>query len=325
MPLFSSIPLSNISQRLAARIVGMAIVLIGLFALIAKPIFAQSRAGELSEICSAEFQQRREAASGQPFQAAARVSRTVIYGEHQRQQVNVYESDDVVDELPLVLFIHGGAWSAGSHQGVGGKPAHFNATGYYFASTGYRLLPYAPVEQQAADIGAAIQALRGQASAIGFDPDQIVLIGHSAGAHLAALVATDPSYAGDAFDAIQGVILLDSAGYDVAARLAMAEPSGWQTYNSVFGRDPERQAALSPITHIGGPDAPNWLALYMEEREASRVQALAFTAALSETGVQAIAQPITNTNHGRLNRELGTEAGAQQTQAIDAFLARVFD
>ncbi len=281
--------------------------------LVAAPVFAQQQEDAFSP---AERPSR-------PYQAAARVTRTVIYGDDLRQQIDVYEPADAVEAQPLVLFIHGGGWSMGSHRSVGAKPAHFGAAGYYFASAGYRILPNAPVEQQAADIGAAIAALRGQAGAIGFDPDRIAIIGHSSGAHLAALLASDPSYAGDAFDAVRGVILLDSGAYDIAASVESANPRSWQLYNNVFGSDAARHAALSPITHIGGADAPNWLALYVDERERAQVQAEMLVTALETAGVEAAAVPIAGTNHGRLNREIGTDAGAAQTEILDAFLEKV--
>lgn len=290
----------------------------------------RERYSELSENCAAELrerigQNRQEQASATPYIAPAQVSRTVIYGEHQRQQVDIYEPEGAVDAVPLVLFIHGGGWSNGSHKRVQAKPAHFNASDYYFASTGYRLLPDHPVESQAQDVGDAIKALRGQASAIGFDPDRIVLVGHSAGAHLAALVASDPSYASEAFGAIRGVILLDGAGYDVPANIAAAGPQTWQLYTNVFGYDADRQVALSPITHVGEQDAPNWLALYVAERDRAREQAESLVSGLNAAGAQAKAVSIEDTDHGRMNREIGTEPGAEQTQAIDTFLAAILD
>ena len=292
----------------------------------------QERASELSSKCSAELQERigaradrRGERATRPYIAPARVSRTVIFGDHGRQQVDVYAPADAVEPKPLVLFLHGGGWTMGSHKLVGAKPAHFGAEEYYFASAGYRLVPDAPVEDQAADIGAAIQALRGQADAIGFDPDRIVLMGHSSGAQLAALVATDPAFAGDAFAAIRGVILLDGAGYDIAAAFDGASPLEWQVFNTAFGSDSARYAAVSPLTHVGGADAPNWLALYVEQRSRSRDQSEAFIAALVEAGASADTVAISGTNHERMNRELGTAEGADQTQAIDAFLARIFE
>lgn len=292
---------------------------------------------ELSDGCQTVLRERVGARGGQgdapprrPSQpswaefVSQRVSSTVIYGDHQRQQVDVYTPDDAVGDSPLVVFVHGGGWSMGNRSMVQAKPQHFKDAGIVFASAGYRLLPDSPVETQAADLGAALRALRGQAETGGFDPDKIVLMGHSAGAHLAALVATDPAYAGDAFGSIRGVVLLDGAGYDVPAAIATPTLEMPNLYRDVFSTDPARQRALSPITHVGGKDAAQWLALYVAERANSRAQSEALMAALARAGAMVEAAAITGTDHGRMNRDLGTEAGAAQTQAVDAFLARVF-
>ena len=284
----------------------------------------QSNADQLSSECRTELGQRaqqRRQSDGEAPVAGAKADETIFYGSDQRQQIDIYKPADLVDDVPLVVHIHGGGWSIGNHKLVQSKPQHFTNSGYMFASTGYRLLPGSPVEQQAADIGLAIRSLVGQANRIGFDPKSIIVIGHSAGAHLAALVATNPEYAGDAFSAIKGVVLLDGAGYDIVENLRSAGPQVLETYTKVFGTDVARQKSLSPVTHVGGADAPNWLALYVDDRLQSRSQSEAFMAALADAGAKATATAISNTDHGRMNREIGTPAGAQQTAAIDAFLA----
>jgi len=299
---------------------------------------------ELSETCATALRERMQTAGGGREGAAARrggamgaggaaagagafgsaaISSTVAYGDHERQRVDLYTSAAVPSEAPLVVFIHGGGWKIGNRALVQAKPAHFNAAGYAFASAGYRLLPDSPVEQQAADIGAAIKALRREAKAGGYDPDRIVLMGHSAGAHLAALVATDPTYAGEAFGAIRGVVLLDGAGYDVSAQMRRGDNELPGLYAEAFGTDPARQKALSPITHVGGKDAANWLGLYVAERPGSRMQSEALMTALAKAGAAAQATAITGTDHGRMNRDLGAPAGAAQTQAVDTFLKQV--
>ncbi|MEM7687963.1 MAG: alpha/beta hydrolase [Pseudomonadota bacterium] len=294
------------------------------------PACLEQEAEALSDKCRKEVEKRigkrREGRSEpQPFVAAIRPTRTVLFGSHQRQRVDVYEPKSAVEPLPLILFVHGGGWRTGDNKNVQGKPAFFNGQNYYFASTGYRLLPDHPVEEQAADIGAALQALVGQAGLIGFDPERVVIMGHSSGAHLAALVASDPQYSGEAFGSIRGAVLLDSAGYDVTQHMEDAPFAARRVYEDAFGFDPERQKALSPLTHVGGADAPHWLALYVEERTATQSQAQALVSALTKAGTAAKAVPISGTDHSRLNREIGTDAGAAQTQAIDAFLAEVFE
>jgi arylformamidase len=259
-----------------------------------------------------------------PYQRTARPTQTLIYGSHQRQAIDVYEPEGAVEERPMVLFIHGGAWQMGSHKRVQSKPVHFNSQNIFFASAGYRVLPDTPVEDQAKDVGLALQALIAQADPVGFDPTKVVLMGHSAGAHLAALVATDPQYAGEAFGSIAGVVLLDGAGYDVAKNMKDAPFERKRIYEDAFGILPERHKALSPVTHVGGKDAPRWLALYVEDRAVSKAQAETLVGLLASSGRDAKAIPISDTDHGLMNREIGTETGKAQTEAIDAFLAGVF-
>lgn len=249
---------------------------------------------------------------------------SVAFGKDERQQVDYFAANPVETQPPpLLMFVHGGGWSIGTRKAVQSKPVHFTGAGYAFASTGYRLLPDAPVEEQARDVGQAIQTMRSQASKLGFDPDQIIVMGHSAGAHLAALVSTDPQYAGDAFEAIRGTILLDGAGYNIPAQIngsGSTELPG--LYKRVFGDDADRHRALSPIHHIGGADAENWLILHVSDRESSSVRSNELGDALTNAGLNANVIAIENTDHGRLNQELGTAAGTQATEAIDQFLKR---
>lgn len=299
--------------------------------LIALPVVAGENAigqdNEASSVAAASLQVRGERAEwrgrGIGRYATARASATVIYGAHQRQQIDIYAPDEPVFGTPLVVYIHGGGWSAGDHKMVSQKPAFFNDAGYVFASAGYRVLPDAAVEQQAADLGQALQVLRAQAEDHDFDPDRIILIGHSAGAHLAALLGSDPGYAGDAFDAIRGVILLDGGGYDIGLAISMPEMEMPLLYRDVFGTDPARHKALSPVAHIGGKDAPNWLIVHLADRAATIRQAEELARALAQAGRRVQSVAVENSTHRRINTEIGSEAGSLQSEAIAAFLQRL--
>ena len=283
----------------------------------------------LSNSCQKQVRKRIDLKEKNPaprrtFVPTLRPTRSVLFGSHQRQRIDIFEPEGAVEPLPLVLFIHGGGWSVGSHTNVQSKPLYYRKRDIYFASTGYRLLPDTPVEDQARDVGAAIRALVGQANFLGFDPSRVVLMGHSSGAHLAALVAADPQYAGEAFGSIKGAVLLDGAAYDVAQIMEDAPFVAKRVYEDAFGFDADRQKALSPLTHIGGADAPHWLALYDENRDVAKKQVDQLTAALTASGRSAQAVAIPDTDHTRMNRDIGTPKGQAQTQAIDAFLERAF-
>ena len=289
---------------------------------------------ELSDNCQTELreriQQRRQGNTRPDPTAVTRLPPQKFdlfpYGQHERQAVDFYAPQSTAhgENPPLILFVHGGGWAIGNRtQSVHAKPAHFTEEGYAFASTGYRLVPASTVEDQARDIAAAIAMLRANAGELNFDADSIVLMGHSAGAHLAALVATDPQYTGTDMAAIRGVVLLDGAGYDVVANMAAARRQARRMYDNAFGADPVRQRALSPITHVGAPDASNWLILHVASRLKSRDQSNALAVSLRAAGAEAEAIAIADTNHMRLNRELGQDGDAA-TAKVDAFLERAF-
>ena len=226
----------------------------------------------------------------------------------------------VEGKAPVLLFVHGGGWSIGDKRmGAGQKGTHFLSRGWGFASTNYRLVPQATVEQQAADVAAAVAFLRRQP---GVDPNRIVLMGHSAGAHLAALVATDPRYlqaAGVPLGAIKGVVLLDGAGYDVGEQMAEPRNQVQSMYTQAFSSDPKRQAALSPTRHAAAPNAAKWLILPVASRRDSTAQSEKLAAALRAGGSQASVVPQAGKGHATLNRKLG-QAGDPATAVVDGFL-----
>jgi len=286
---------------------------------------------ELSSDCREMLADRLRDRMGERRQqgaAALPASQTVAYGTAPEQAADVY-GIGAGAKKPLVLFVHGGGWSLGDRkQSVGAKAAHFTGTGHVFASTGYRLVPKATVEQQAADVAAAIAALRKDAARFGIDPDRIALVGHSAGAHLAALVATDTAYldkAGVPRSAIRGVVLLDGAGYDVARQMAGLDgrdgPLG-KLYAEAFGSDPARQRRLSPTANAAAPNAGAFLVEHIATRPDSRAQSEGLAAALKAAGTAAEVVAVTG-NHMTINRELGRDGDAN-TATVDAFLKRVF-
>ncbi|MDM7954906.1 alpha/beta hydrolase [Blastomonas sp.] len=284
----------------------------------------QDRADALSEGCKMQFVQaianRRGAGPGAP--ATDVQATTVPYGNDPRQAVDIYlpEQDRPTAGYPLIVYIHGGGWRNGNRSMVQGKPDFFMRKGWAFASAGYRLLPEVPVEQQAEDVAAALRKLVAESRALGIDPDRIVIMGHSAGAHLAALVATDPDYLKADMARIKGVILLDGAAYDVARQMQDQPLIAKQLYTPAFGTAPARQARLSPITHSAAPNAGQWLIMHVANRKDAAVQSNALGAALRAAGSRADVRSVEGENHMTINRNLGAEDNAH-TRAVTAFLA----
>jgi acetyl esterase/lipase len=231
---------------------------------------------------------------------------------------------------PLVVFVHGGGWKRGDKKGATGsqKVDHLVGEGYAFASINYRLVPDAPVEQQAEDVAAAVAWLRAHAERLGIDPTRIVLMGHSAGAHLVALVGTDPRYltaAGISLEDIRGVIALDGACYDVGRQIADGGRFMRKTYLKTFGEDPVRQRALSPTFQAAAPNAPAFLIAHVD-REDGKAQSEGLGAALRQAGtpVEVVAFDGKGLRgHMAINRSLG-DADYPATPVMDAWLHKAF-
>lgn len=281
---------------------------------------AAERAGARAKLQERTTERRAGGANA----SAAAVDTTLAYGADAKQRIDLYRPASGGRGQPLILYVHGGGWSKGSHRRVAEKPAWASRNGLWFGSIGYRYLPEAPVETQAADVGAAIRKARAEAKRFGYDADRIILIGHSAGAHLAALIASDPTYAGDAFGAIRAVIPIDGAGYDVPAQIAAAPFMATRIYLPAFGTEPARQVALSPISHAGGRDVPRWLLIHVDSRDDARAQAIALADKLRRGGASASVKGIAG-NHMTANRDFGKSdypAAAEVDAIVRAVVAR---
>ena len=251
--------------------------------------------------------------------------REVSYGSDAKQRIDLL-SGPATTRQPLLVFIHGGGWSIGDkRQFIAPKAAMASRLGLAFASLNYRLVPQARVEDEVTDIASAIAFLRAHAAENGIDPDHIVLMGHSAGAHLAALVAADPSWltkAGVPLSSITGVILLDGAAYDVLAQLSDPRNRVQSMYQAAFGGDAGRQRALSPIAHAAAPNVARWLILPIERRADSTSQSQALATALRAAGTNVTLTPVPKATHMTLNRQLG-ESGDFATGEVERFLAGI--
>jgi acetyl esterase/lipase len=201
------------------------------------------------------------------------------------------------------------------------------AQGYAFASIDYRLVPAATVEQQAADVAAALAYLLKRAGELGIDPSRVVLTGHSAGAHLVALVGTDERYLRAealSFADIDGVMPNDGAAYDVPVQMAQAGRFMAGTYEQAFGTDPARQKVLSPTLRAAAPNAPAFLLLHVQREDGvAQNRTLADALRRAGTAVEVGSFPGEGRQgHADINRKLG-EPDYPATPVMDAWLAKV--
>jgi arylformamidase len=252
------------------------------------------------------------------------------YGSDPLQKLDFYMAEGRSNNAPLIVFVHGGGWKRGDKRNATGaaKIKHYREAGYAFATINYPLVPAATVEQQAADVARAVAYLRGKAGSLGVDESRIVLMGHSAGAHLSALVGTDPHYlqkAGLRFSDLRGVVPIDGACYDVPAQMTEGPKIMHDTYRQAFGTDPARQKALSPYHHADGSNAPSFLILHVDRADGKR-QSEALASELRRAGTPVQLNAFAGKGmqgHADINRKLG-EADYPATPVVDSWLKVVF-
>lgn len=144
---------------------------------------------------------------------------------HERQVLDIYAAGDARGQ-PVVVWIHGGGWVTGDKSQVQVKPKFFVERGFVFVSTNYRLLPHVPMETIVQDVAQAVGWVHQHIQEHGGDPTRILVMGHSAGAQLAALICTDQRYlqAHQVPQAvIRGCVPVDGDTYDIPAIIETAE------------------------------------------------------------------------------------------------------
>lgn len=192
---------------------------------------------------------------------------------------------------PVMIYIHGGAWKSGSKLLYIGLGRTFARHGIGVAVINYRLSPRVKHPTHMEDIAKAFAWVRANIAKHGGDPDSITLMGHSAGGHLAALLALDPSYLkAEKLDPghIRGVISV-SGVYQI-------EPGG-ELFLPAFGSDPDECRKASPLTYVKGKHPPFVIAYAENDYPAFDKMAIDFHSALEKARVSASLVKVDARNH----------------------------
>lgn len=258
--------------------------------------------------------------------------------------LDVYAPKDAAN-LPVVVWVHGGGWTEGDKSGIEEHPhfaEFFRRQGYILVSINYRLMrddrsPETTYKEQAQDVAAAVAWTRRNIAAYGGSPDDVFLLGHSAGAHLVSLVGVDEQYlqaVGESLTSLQGVVALDVVAYDIPRAIATAAELGYAPSARnlpTFFPGEAAQIDASPVLHIqSGAAYPPFLIVYAEYKNGANGaqvsqqlgadQSDRFAAALRDAGAQAQSFYGKGQTHAALIMELG-EADHAVTDAIVTFLA----
>lgn len=266
----------------------------------------------------------RRLATGQPG-GPGRVPSlaNVAYGPEAAQVYDVYLPREQAPApgaqgAPVIFMVHGGAWAVGDKamsRVVDAKVARWCAQGFVLVSVNYRMLPDVPPDGQWRDVALALAHAQAHAAHWGADAGQFILMGHSAGAHLVALLAAaQPASQGLGGPPVLGTVALDSAALDVPAIMGRAHP---RLYDRPFGQDPGYWRAMSPLQQWHQGAAPV-LAVCSTRRDDACAQAQAFVARATQLGGRAqwLGQDL---SHGDINAQLGLDNA--YTRAVEAFMA----
>jgi len=233
--------------------------------------------------------------------------------------------------LPVVVWVHGGGWRAGDKTEVASKPLAFTRKGLVFVAVNYRFVPNVPMDAIVRDIAKSVRWVHDHVGARGGDPNRIFLMGHSAGAQLAALVATDERFLqseGLSLAILKGCVPVDGDTYDVPLQVAtvaaryksLGQPEPKFGYAEKFG-PPDRQRDLSAVRHIASNKGiPPFLILHVADHTDTSAQAHRLWSELREASVPAKTFGAAGTDHVRLDRDLGVP-GDPSTAELFTFVA----
>ena len=175
------------------------------------------------------------------------------YGADPRQKLDVYVPNRAPGPLPVVVFFYGGGWSSGEKGGYAFAGRSMAAEGFVTVVPDYRLVPQVRFPAFVQDGAAAVAWARAHAAEYGGDPDRIVLMGHSAGAYIAAMLAMDP----------QWLAAAAAPPRTVKAWAGLAGPYDFLPFDvkssqDAFGAWPKPEET-QPITFAGAGDPPAFL------------------------------------------------------------------
>lgn len=262
--------------------------------------------------------QQRSQGTTLPPPSGMQVQRDVAYGSHPRQRFDVYLPAQP-HGAPIIVMVHGGAWRMGDKANPGvadNKSAFWVPKGFILVSVNNRLLPDAKPLEQARDVAAAVARVEALAPSWGGDPRALVLMGHSAGAHLAALLEADPALLKAAgATPPRAVVSLDSAAMDVPALMRGGAPLP-RLYEQAFGSDQAYWIATSPYHQLQA-GAPPMLIVCSSRRADSCPQGRALAAKAQGLGVRMEVLPV-DLVHGEINQQLGLPSA--YTTAVARFI-----
>lgn len=274
--------------------------------------------------------------AGRVAAAEPAIHRDLPYAQpkNERQSLDVFAPAGGSNH-PVVVWIHGGGWQRGDKSGARAKPQAFVAKGCVFVAINYRFIPVVTLKEMVGDVAKAIRWARDNARQYGGDPDSLFVMGHSAGAQLAALVCTDERYLqaeGMQLKMIKGCVPVDGDSYYPALQIETAEadrdgkllggPRRAASYRLKFPENLQKE--LSSVLHVAADKGiPPFLILHVADypESGAALQSHILAVTLRNARIPAEAVPVRGKTHVTLDADLG-EPGDQATKILFEFVDR---
>lgn len=245
--------------------------------------------------------------------AGARPATQAAYGDHPAQRLDVWRAAG--DEAaPVVVFVYGGRWQAGSRAQYAFVGKALAARGVTAVLPDFRDWPEAPFPVFVQDVARAVRWARDHAREIGADPGRLYLAGHSSGAHIAALLATDAHYlaeVGMTPRELAGVVGI-AGPYDF---LPITDP----VMQRIFAPDPD---ASQPVNFVDGDEPPFLLLHGSDDRTVWLRNSERLAARLRAAGIPAELRVYPDLGHVRILSAFRFPSLAPTLEDTVAFVTR---
>ncbi len=238
------------------------------------------------------------------------VERNIVYCtvEGVELKMDVYYPASMSGTWPVIVYVHGGAWTRGSkNEGAGlSDQKTLNAAGFLYVSVDYRLAPAYQFPAMIEDVKCAVRHLRANSLMYNLDPDRVGALGGSAGGHLVSLLGVTDASAGwdtgqylEQSSRVQAVV--DYFGPADLSDESINSAADSQSIMEVFGaasRSDPLMAAASPVSYITQDDPPFLIVQGEEDTVVLPVQSRIFYERLKAAGVQVELVMVQNAGHG---------------------------
>lgn len=231
-------------------------------------------------------------ALGPRDRGARRVARDIAYGDHPRQRLDIHAPAEAGERpWPVLVFFYGGGWDSGDKGQYGWAAQALAARGFLVATADYRLVPGIQFPAFIEDAAAATATVGRVAGEYGGDPARLGVIGHSAGAHLALMIALDRRY----------MAATGAPPELIKAAAGLAGPYDFLPFDvpasvNAFGRAPD-PTLTQPVTFARADAPPLWLGHGTEDAVVHAEDSTILCARMQAVGGRCEAKLYPGLNH----------------------------